>query len=941
MSISLDPTLRNLNDCGCCEGISAETPARVFNRPGLSAIAYRIGVHAQFKETMLERLSASHEAALRGLNTRADDDFSIALLDAWATVADVLTFYQERVAHENYLRTATERMSVLELARLIGYELRPGVAAGTHLAFTLEDAPGAFGQAINLSNIAQGVPEAPPPITIDVGVKVQSVPGPGEQAQIFETVEAIEARVEWNALQPRLQQPQKVLKDMGSVVFQGTAINLKPGDKLLIDAADGRQVRTVLEVKIDDAAQTTQVDFENPGLSPASYQRPGGLPPGRPADFAAQTALNETTVRAIIARRWTEEDLAALAIMQKWPTASLAAGINRLARSVKFFNGTGAFAFRQRAAIFGYNAPNYDLLTAALLAGQEDRPSVTLLAASRAPTPSIGISGVTSNASLISTILPPTWEGRILEQDSETSGNLRTVDLDSNYPGITKESWLALSAPAGGGATRLETFKIKDHAEVSRSAYAISAKVSRLRVEEPEPFDSAFKLRTTTAYVQSEALALAEAPILDVVQGNLMTLDRAYLGLKKGQKVILTGERDDLKGVTVSELLTIKEVTLEEGFTVLVFATALVNRYVRRTVTINANVARSTHGETVQETLGGGDATQAFQRFTLRQPPLTQTSAVTPTGGQTTLEVRVNDLLWREVPDLFGHGPEERIYMTRADDEGRTTVIFGDGQTGARLPTGQENVKAKYRRGVGLSGMVKEHRLSQLMTRPLGVKGVTNPLAAGGAQDREQLAEARRSAPLTVLTLGRVVSLQDYEDFARAFLGIAKALATWSWNGERRGVLLTVAGVRGAAVAKESETYKNLLAALRQFGDPNVSLLAESFEPRFFRLAAAIQIAPDYLPDKVRAEVEARLREQFSFDARDFGQPVHQSEVIGLIQNTRGVVSVTVRGFYRSDQTPGIEARLAAARPELSGDKLFAAELLTLDPRPLELEATP
>ena len=53
MNTSLDPTLRNLNDCGCCEGIEASTPATVFNRPGLSAIAYRVGTHAQFKETML------------------------------------------------------------------------------------------------------------------------------------------------------------------------------------------------------------------------------------------------------------------------------------------------------------------------------------------------------------------------------------------------------------------------------------------------------------------------------------------------------------------------------------------------------------------------------------------------------------------------------------------------------------------------------------------------------------------------------------------------------------------------------------------------------------------------------------------------------------------------------------------------------------------------
>src|ERR687885_714349 len=95
-----------MNDCGCCEGLGIETPAQ------------------------------------NDLKTREDDDFSIALLDAWATVADVLTFYQERIANESYLRTATERVSLLHLARLIGNELKPGDAASAHLAFELEDTPG-------------------------------------------------------------------------------------------------------------------------------------------------------------------------------------------------------------------------------------------------------------------------------------------------------------------------------------------------------------------------------------------------------------------------------------------------------------------------------------------------------------------------------------------------------------------------------------------------------------------------------------------------------------------------------------------------------------------------------------------------------------------------------------------------------------------------------
>src|SRR5262245_33419599 len=169
-----------LDACGCCEGLPP--PSAPENRPGLPTLTYRIGTHATFLRHLLARLPVqtvppddpNGTRPLAALTSRAGDDPAVALLDAWAAVADVLTFYQERIANEGYLRTATERRSVLELARAIGYELQPGVAASTYLAFTLEDAAGAPGHA-----------------TLEVGTKVQSVPGPGEKPQTFETAETL------------------------------------------------------------------------------------------------------------------------------------------------------------------------------------------------------------------------------------------------------------------------------------------------------------------------------------------------------------------------------------------------------------------------------------------------------------------------------------------------------------------------------------------------------------------------------------------------------------------------------------------------------------------------------------------------------------------------------------------------------------------------------
>jgi predicted phage baseplate assembly protein len=300
--------------------------------------------------------------------------------------------------------------------------------------------------------------------------------------------------------------------------------------------------------------------------------------------------------------------------------------------------------------------------------------------------------------------------------------------------------------------------------------------------------------------------------------------------------------------------------------------------------------------------------------------------------------VRVNDILWHEVLDFSGHEPEERTYVTRLDDEGKTTVIFGDGQTGARLPTGQENIKARYRKGIGLGGLVKANQLTQLLTRPLGVKDVTNPTAPDGAADAEKLAEARSNAPLTVLTLGRIVSLRDYEDFARAFSGIDKALATWTWFGEKRGVYVTVAGSQGAEVKDDSQLHVHLLSAMQAAGDPQVHVEVKSYQPRVFRLAGAVKIEPDFLPEKVLADVDRKLRDTFSFAARAFGQPVHLSEVIGAMQSVRGTLAVNVTELHRSDESVDLKDHIAAAVPRPGDDdEVLPAELLTLDPRPLAM----
>jgi predicted phage baseplate assembly protein len=289
---------------------------------------------------------------------------------------------------------------------------------------------------------------------------------------------------------------------------------------------------------------------------------------------------------------------------------------------------------------------------------------------------------------------------------------------------------------------------------------------------------------------------------------------------------------------------------------------------------------------------------------------------------------------------LFKRGSRDRIFTTEMADDGTVTVRFGDGVCGARLPSGAQNVKATYRRGSGLDGLVRAGQLTSLLTRPPGLKSALNPLAAEGADEPESFANAQQNAPLTVLTLERVVSLEDYENFSRSYAGIAKALATWTWDGRTRGVFLTLAAPLGAAVS--SSLITDLITAIHAAGDPFVPVRAVSYQKALFRIAGKIKVDPDYEEEKVLAAADNTLRDTFCFAKRQFGQPVNLSEVIALVQVVAGVVAVDIDSLYRTGATVKLNSRLEAELPH-GGDpaSLGAAELLTLDPAPIDLEVMP
>ncbi|MCL4798487.1 MAG: putative baseplate assembly protein [Burkholderiales bacterium] len=917
-----------LDDCGCCAGTDVETPAAIDNRPGLAAIAYRAGTYARFKQSIAARLSHAAHPALGALRARSDDDFSIALVDGFAVMADVLTFYQERLANEAFLRTATDRASVLHLARLLGYELAPGVAADAWLAFALEEARGAPAQA-------------PRPVTIPVGTKVQSVPGPDESPQTFETVAAIEAHVERNAIRAQTRAPQPIAFGLRELYLAGTGHQLAPGDVILIvgkeraayAGSENWDVRLLASVEPDDRRGLTRLAWRE-GLGHATPHVDPATHPVEVFAFRQRAALfgHNAPDPRLLAKEGTNLDKVADPDNGTWDNFGLDAQRIDLDQAYpKIVPGSWLALVSAAIHHLPSSLPGYVELYRAATVSHHSLSA-------------FGLSGKVTRVEL-DTAEHLSWYGRRDTLVLAQSEPLPLAERPVRAPLYGDRVALATIVPGLARGQALAVSGRRQHLRVALGRTVLALSLDDGRTAPLAPGDRLALLAAPTRTLPGGALQQrTPEELLAAIDADDPTPLTWRLADRDGAAGTLVAGGDDLElapvaddDATVSEIAFVAGladgVTQDRDRTHLRLATALKACYDRESVAINANVAPATHGETVSELLGSGDAAARDQRFTLKQAPLTQMSADTPSGRRSTLEVRVAGALWTERPSLYGAGAKEHAYAVRNDADGRSTVIFGDGVEGARLPTGQQDVRATYRKELGASGNVRAGQLATLLTRPLGVTAVTNPEPAAGGQDAESLDDARRNAPRTVLTLDRAVSIRDYADFARGFAGVAKAHAVWLASGPARGVFVTVAGPAGAAIEATGKTHQSLAGALRDFGDPLVGLTVASYRAATFRLSVNVKVADDRLADDVLPAVRAALEAAFAFDAREFGQPVSLDEVVAVIHRVVGVVAVDVDALRRTDQPawPAVRARLFARLPVVAGAAVLPAEILTLD----------
>jgi len=823
-------------------------PQRADNRAGLPRITYRIGRYADFVEMMTRGIDAAPELA--AWTHREADDPGIALLQGAAILGDILSFYQEHYANEAYLRTAAWRESVAELVRLTGYRLAPGIGGRATLAFE-----------------ARG----DKPVIIRAGFPVKA------ELEDLTTPADFQTDAELSAW-PHLGRFNlyRARGYAGTLATSATSFEITG-----VDGATDTASLAAFELKVGDRLllQPPEPGWTSSGSTLTPQKAP--------------QVVKVKKVTRLLGRLIVDIDAP---ILQAWNQPVAAYRVNR--------------TFRH----FGHNAPvktitndtdNSGTITGAIESDTRfERHIAANLSCVHTSTSIRLASALIPLDSEVTDLQPGT---RVIVQTRVGTSDVTTPVALSAVRSIVEVQTRTIGFGNLNGASTLLTL---DQPLVRHSMpgspysdvrdYLIHEVTSPPLALKPvaHPSDNAFANGTNALRFYGTA-----------TQAQTLAGRRLYFAHPDGRSIelVCTNSAASFAAPTpdVAKMWSLNFDRPPSPFTRADFDEA------EPSVTVFGNLVDASQGKAERDAvLGNGDHRQIWQTFPLPKSPLTYFLSPGGIPPQTPeLEVWVDGRLWTRVDAFYGHGPQEQIYIVRENAEGQSFVQFGDGETGARLPSGLKNVVAVYRSGVGAHGAIKPGATPTTSERPPGFDKLSLAGIVSGGAAPEDGEKAREAAPGKVQSLGRLVSIRDYEAETLGVPGVVTAAAAWDLHAGVPAVILRVL-LEAGREAEFSEVRATLAHAQRCRGPDRFALVVQQALLRYAFVDLSYARDPSYRQEDVEADLRAALglvgdagNERsglFGLRARRLGEPEYASRIEGRLQNVAGVLwcKVSALGLF-------------------------------------------
>jgi hypothetical protein len=820
-----------------------QDPQVVSNPPGLVSITDRVDDFTGFRRALLRPLPG--EQALGAWRPTAGD-LGLQFLEWWAYVADVLTFYNERIANETYLRTAQFPESIAGLVALLGYVPAPGLAA-----------TGQVGAIRTTTRPAE-------PLVIPVGMQLSSTASSGVPAQTFEAVGVSfpgpSDVVATLAPDPALRVTSSgSVTDAGpaSVLLAGKVTGTKAGDRLLLVANgwDGTADDTWSAVTV--AAVTPEID---PGTGEVNTRvsftstAVWGSTSGTSTTIDVPIVVEES--RSSLVFRGAESSLQ-LARSSFLP-ADFSAG--RIGIVGGWFHGFPPPQPPDR------QAADYRLMKPSAAASLWNLPGALSPAAAMTESP------LTVNLSATVRSIQP---GDMVFFDGGTQlAVLGLVTATSDQLGKLPfpES---LSPPAPDLIVPYTALTVATPGSDALSGDVTSGNPGALAVR--------YGFRDVGTVLANPAASLSNLPATVVVP--------AAFALPSG---VSTALLEDATGAgTVVQVAPAQTSdgtgngTVSLALTPAPPAPTSFDPPLQAPLRLLFDVVTVSRGATVaNEALGSGNAAVANQRFTLKKSPLTYLAS--GAGWTAVLAVYVDGIQWSEVPTLYNQPAGAQVYVVERGPDQSATIRFGDGVNGSRLTSGTGNVVATYRYGSG-SASPPAGRLTTIVQRQPNLAAIHNPVAVAGGADPQAPGDVKTDAPASVFTFGRAISALDYEVVAAQAAGVTRVKAYWTFDAAEQRSLVKI------YVNDDAGGVVTATQALAGSDDPNRPVAVAAAQPIEVSVSATLVVAANQVVDDVVAAATAAFADPtagaFSPAQMGIGQWLYRSRLDAAL-SVPGVVAV-------------------------------------------------
>lgn len=361
--------------------------------------------------------------------------------------------------------------------------------------------------------------------------------------------------------------------------------------------------------------------------------------------------------------------------------------------------------------------------------------------------------------------------------------------------------------------------------------------------------------------------------------------------LTRGKMILLEQERRSRDGFVNAFTAVIESIDAETRSLVVDPGIPANAGFTVGNTVVRGNVVATGHGERKPvKVLGNGNAAESNQTFLLAVDDVSFVADATmPSGVRADIDLRVGKQTWTQVATLNDSEPTDPHYVVRLNEDSHLLIQAGDGTRGRRLPTGTNNVTVNFRVGNGLAGNIRAASISKPV-KPLHlVDSVRQPLDATGGNDLEGIESLRSSAPATILTLERAVSLRDYASLAGAQSSVWQA-AAFARQPRRRGRARVEVIVVPAGGGELGDLQRTLLSTLEAHALPTVDVEVTRYTPVPFNVDVIIRVKfTEYEPDDVTAAVRSALFDAFALRHRHLGQDLYVSEVFRVVEAVVGV----------------------------------------------------